>query len=90
MTTTSAPPTTSTLVTQGARRGGQARSRRRVEPIYFWFLVPTVILFTLAITVPAVIGIFFSFTNSIGLGDWQFIGLTNYIALFSDPLVVQS
>ncbi len=90
MTTTTTTPTTTTLITQGARRGGQARSRHRVEPIYYWFLVPTVILFTLAITVPAVIGIFFSFTNSIGLGDWQFIGLTNYIALFSDPLVVQS
>ncbi len=69
---------------------GQARSRRRVEPIYYWFLVPTLILFTLAITVPAVIGIFFSFTNSIGIGEWKFIGLTNYIALFSDPLVIQS
>ena len=82
--------TTTTLVTQGARQAGQARSRRRVEPIYYWFLVPTVILFTLAISVPAVIGIFFSFTNSIGLGEWKFIGFTNYIALFSDPLVVQS
>ncbi|WP_404430391.1 sugar ABC transporter permease [Microbacterium lacus] len=82
--------TTTTLVTQGARRRGQPRDHRRVEPIYYWFLVPTLILFTLAITVPAVIGIFFSFTNSIGIGEWQFIGLTNYIALFSDPLVVQS
>ena len=90
MTTTTTPPTTTTLVTQGRRQRGQARSRRRVEPIYYWFLVPTVILFTLAIAVPAVIGIFFSFTNSIGLGEWKFIGLTNYIALFSDPLVVQS
>lgn len=90
MTTTTSTPTTTTLVTQGARRAGQARNRRRVEPIYYWFLVPTVILFTLAITVPAVIGIFFSFTNSIGLGEWKFIGLTNYIALWSDPLILQS
>ncbi len=90
MTTTTTAPTTTTLITQGSRRAGQARSSRRVEPIYYWFLVPTVILFTLAITVPAVIGIFFSFTNSIGLGEWKFIGFTNYIALFSDPLVVQS
>ena len=82
--------TTTTLVTQGKRQAGQERYRRRVEPIYYWFLVPTVILFTLAITVPAVIGIFFSFTNSIGLGEWKFIGFTNYISLFSDPLVVQS
>jgi raffinose/stachyose/melibiose transport system permease protein len=88
--TTTTTPTTASLVTRGARQRGQARSRRRVEPIYYWFLVPTLILFTLAITVPAVIGIFFSFTNSIGLGEWQFIGLTNYIALFSDPLIVQS
>jgi len=88
--TTTTTPTTAALVTRGARQRGQARSRRRVEPIYYWFLVPTLILFTLAITVPAVIGIFFSFTNSIGLGEWQFIGLTNYIALFSDPLIVQS
>ena len=88
MTTTT--PTTTTLVTQSKRQAGQARPRRRVEAIYYWFLVPTLILFTLAITVPAVIGIFFSFTNSIGLGEWKFIGLTNYVALFADPLVIQS
>ncbi|MGC5170302.1 carbohydrate ABC transporter permease [Micromonospora sp. DT81.3] len=82
--------TTTTLVTQGKRQAGQARPRKRVEAIYYWFLVPTLILFTLAITVPAVIGIFFSFTNSIGLGEWKFIGLTNYVALFADPLVIQS
>jgi raffinose/stachyose/melibiose transport system permease protein len=88
MTTTT--PTTTTLIAQERRQRGQARPRRGVEPIYFWFLIPTLILFTLAITVPAIIGIFFSFTNSIGLGEWKFIGLTNYIALWSDPLVVQS
>ena len=86
--TTTTTPTTATLVTRGARQRGQARSRRRVEPIYYCSWFPALILFTLAITVPAVIGIFFSFTNSIGFGEWQFIGLTNYIALFSDPAIV--
>ncbi|MEV7663145.1 sugar ABC transporter permease [Paenarthrobacter sp. NPDC089316] len=66
------------------------RSRPRVEPIFYLFLVPSLVLFTLAITVPGVIGIFFSFTNSIGIGDWEFIGLTNYIAIFSDPAILQS
>lgn len=85
--------TTQTLTT--ARRGSNppptpARSRRRVEGVYYLFLLPTLILFTLAITLPAVIGIFFSFTNSIGFGDWQFVGLINYIALFSDPAILQS
>lgn len=64
--------------------------RRRVEPIYFLFLIPSLVLFTLAITVPAVIGIFFSFTDSIGIGEWNFNGLTNYIAAFGDPAILQS
>lgn len=66
------------------------RGRTRVDPIYYWFLVPTLVLFTLAITVPAVIGILYSFTNFIGFGDWEFIGLTNYIAVFSDPAILSS
>lgn len=84
--------TTSSIVTAGATRGGQTvrRSRRRVEPIYYLFLLPSLVLFTLAITAPGVIGIFFSFTDSIGIGDWNFVGLTNYIALFSDPAILQS
>ena len=67
-----------------------ARRSRRVEPIYYVFLLPTLLVFTLAITVPGVTGIVFSFTNSIGIGDWSFIGLTNYIAMFSDPAILQA
>ncbi|MDJ0320918.1 sugar ABC transporter permease [Pseudarthrobacter sp. PS3-L1] len=74
MTTTPVPP----------------RPKRKVEGIYYAFLVPSLVLFTLAITVPAIIGIFFSFTNSIGFGDWEFVGLINYVALFSDPAVLSS
>ncbi|HMR49160.1 MAG TPA: sugar ABC transporter permease [Arachnia sp.] len=72
--------------------GGQTvrRKVRRVEPIYYLFLLPSLILFTLAITIPGAIGIFFSFTDSIGIGDWNFHGLTNYIAVFSDPAILQS
>jgi raffinose/stachyose/melibiose transport system permease protein len=80
--------TTTTLVTGGNTRA--RRSSRRVEPIYYLFLLPSLLLFTLAITVPAIIGIFFSFTDSIGIGEWNLIGLTNYIAIFSDPAVLQA
>jgi len=72
----------------GARSGRTGRPR--IEAIYWWFLVPTVVLFTLAITVPAVLGIFYSFTNFIGFGEWEFIGLTNYVAVFSDPAILSS
>lgn len=80
---------TATLVT-GRDRGKQRNPRRRIEPIYYFFLLPSVLLFTLAITVPGVIGIFFSFTDSIGIGDWNFNGFTNYIAMFSDPAILSS
>ncbi|MFC7926925.1 MULTISPECIES: carbohydrate ABC transporter permease [Microbacterium] len=80
--------TTSTIVTAGDRTA--RRSHRRVEPIYYLFLLPSLVLFTLAITVPGVVGIFFSFTDSIGIGEWHFTGLTNYIAMFSDPAILQS
>ncbi len=64
--------------------------KRKVEGVYYLFLLPSLILFTLSITLPAVIGIFFSFTNSIGFGDWEFVGFINYIAAFSDPAILQS
>jgi raffinose/stachyose/melibiose transport system permease protein len=66
------------------------RGRPRVDPVYYLFLIPTLVLFTLAITVPAALGIFYSFTDFIGFGDWEFIGLTNYIAAFSDPAILAS
>ncbi|MCD4850667.1 sugar ABC transporter permease [Arthrobacter sp. AK01] len=75
--------------TQKQRPQGRG-SRRRVEPIFYLFLVPSLVLFTLAITIPGIVGIFFSFTDSIGIGDWEFVGLTNYIAIFSDPAILQS
>ncbi|MDV6284954.1 sugar ABC transporter permease [Rhodococcus jostii] len=83
---------TQAITTREARRAGirPPRNKHRVAPLHYWFLIPTLVLFTLAITVPAIIGIFFSFTNSIGIGTWKFIGFTNYIALFRDPQVLQS
>ncbi|CAM3647743.1 carbohydrate ABC transporter permease [Isoptericola cucumis] len=84
----------STLTTtpKGAARPkrGAPHHTRRVEPVYYLFLLPSLVLFTLAIPVPAIIGIFFSFTNSIGIGDWELVGLVNYVAAFSDPAIWQS
>lgn len=65
-------------------------TRRKVEPVFWWMTIPTLIVFTLAIPMPAVVGIFYSFTNFIGVGDWRFIGLSNYIAMFTDPQIRSS
>ncbi|MCH4209553.1 carbohydrate ABC transporter permease [Bifidobacterium sp.] len=66
------------------------RTHRKIEPVFWWMTIPTLIVFTLAIPVPAVVGIFYSFTNYIGVGKWHFLGLANYIAMFSDPQIRQS
>ncbi|MGW2096034.1 carbohydrate ABC transporter permease [Promicromonospora sukumoe] len=67
-----------------------AVTRRRMDPVYLWIIIPTLALFTLAITLPTIMGLFMSFTNSIGFGTWEFIGLNNYIAIFQDPAILQS
>jgi raffinose/stachyose/melibiose transport system permease protein len=86
-----ATSTATRVDTREAPRPDQAeRTRRKVEPIYYLFLLPALLLFTLAITLPAIMGIFYSFTNSIGFGEWDFVGLINYRAMFSDPAIWQS
>ena len=65
-------------------------SRRRTDPLYHLFLLPALALFTLAVTLPAVLGFAYSFTNSIGFGDWDVIGLRNYIAMFRDQGILDS
>ncbi len=64
--------------------------RRRVEPIYWLFLLPAVAVFTLLITYPAIEGMTMSFTNSMGFGDFEWIGFRNYIALFRDENIISS
>ncbi|MHA6525752.1 carbohydrate ABC transporter permease [Tessaracoccus sp. G1721] len=68
----------------------QQAQRRPVEPIYWLFLVPAVAVFTLMIAYPAVEGITMSFTNSMGFGDFEWIGFRNYVALFRDENILSS
>ena len=73
------------------KRASRVRSEsRRALPAYYWMVWPAVIAFAAFHTLPVIVGIFFSFTNSIGFGDWEFIGLVNYLAVFTDPAILQS
>ncbi|TQL01091.1 carbohydrate ABC transporter permease [Cellulomonas sp. SLBN-39] len=84
--------------TRATSRGARAAAptppagdrHRRVPGTFYLFLVPTLVVFTLSITLPAVMGITFSFTDSVGFGEFSFTGLTNYVALFSDPAIRSS
>ncbi|GAB3947184.1 carbohydrate ABC transporter permease [Corynebacterium tapiri] len=64
--------------------------RRKVDTLFYLFLVPSLVIFTIAITLPAVMGFAYSFTNSIGFGDFEFIGLRNYRAMMTDPGILDA
>lgn len=82
--------TTTTARTKASDLAQELRPRRRVEPIYWFLLFPAVAVFTLLIIYPAITGFTMSFTNSIGFGDFDWIGFRNYIALFRDENIVSS
>ena len=63
---------------------------RRARRVYGLMLFPAVALFTVFITLPAAVGIAFSFTNYAGYGAWKWIGLANYKSLFHDSTVLGS
>ena len=48
------------------------------------FCAPNIILFIVFFLIPAIIGVWYSFTNYNGLGRMDFIGLQNYDRLFHD------
>lgn len=53
-------------------------------------IIPAILLFFAFNTLPLIIGAFYSFTNYRGYGSWDFVGLRNYIDLFSDTRVWNS
>ena len=90
--------TTMTEAVRASSTGGTAKGRatrtrsdaKRAMPAFYWMVWPAVIAFAAFHTLPVSVGIFFSFTNYAGYGDWNFIGLSNYVNLFKDSRVLQA
>lgn len=59
----------------------------RISPAFYFMVIPLTVLFFLFHTIPFLQGIFYSFTNWKGYGDWDFIGAGNYMQLLKDPLI---
>ena len=72
------------------RKATKREKPGHTDPTYYVMLVPVLLLFSVFITLPAIIGAFYSFTNYVGYGDWKFIGLTNYTAIFTDPNILHA
>ncbi len=60
----------------------------RADATSYLFLLPAIVLFTLFITLPAVLGMVYSVTDYVGFGEFKFTGFANYAALFSDPRIL--
>ncbi|KOR76928.1 carbohydrate ABC transporter permease [Paenibacillus solani] len=57
---------------------------KRLTP-YYLMTIPAVVLFFVFLTLPALQGVYYSFTNWNGFGDnFDFIGFKNYVNLFKD------
>jgi raffinose/stachyose/melibiose transport system permease protein len=62
----------------------------RINRTFYWMAVPALLLFALFHTIPLLRGIFYSFTDYRGFGEWSFVGLRNYVALTVDDRVIAS
>ena len=89
--------TTLTEAVRTAATGDKKQRARRIRnsgsrtpSTYYWMVWPAVIAFAVFHTVPMIIGIFFSFTNYAGYGEWNFVGIANYFNLFRDDRVLQA
>ncbi|MFC3690259.1 carbohydrate ABC transporter permease [Aquipuribacter hungaricus] len=83
-----------TTTSTAARRAAPSRrstARRpggeRLQPAFLWMVLPAFVLFFVFHTVPVLQGIFYSFTDSPGYGEWNWVGLSNYVALLSDARI---
>jgi raffinose/stachyose/melibiose transport system permease protein len=87
-----ATATTTTTDVGAAPTGRRARRNRtdRTHPTFYWMVVPAFVLFFIFHTIPVLQGIFYSFTNFAGYGEYEFVGLENYAALFSDQRIRDS
>ncbi|MTH54175.1 ABC transporter permease subunit [Bacillus mangrovi] len=52
--------------------------------------IPALILFFVFHTYPALQGIYYSFTDYKGYGEWSFVGLKNYFNVFQDERALQA
>ncbi|MGO2082344.1 carbohydrate ABC transporter permease [Vagococcus sp.] len=62
----------------------------KIHPAFYFMVAPLAILFFIFHTIPFLEGIFYSFTNWRGYGDWDFVGLRNYLHMFSDQDIANS
>jgi len=88
MTTLSTQTTSPTMSDSTPTR--RRRKGNRVDRAFLWMVLPALVLFIAFHTIPVLQGIFYSFTDSPSYGKWHWVGLSNYLALFTDTRVLHA
>lgn len=63
------------------------KQKKRINPAFYIMTVPMAVLFFCFHTFPFLQGVFYSFTDWKGYGNWNFVGLRNYLHIFQDKNV---
>lgn len=63
---------------------------RSREKTFLLLTIPALVLFFTFHTFPFLKGVFYSFTNWKGYGDWEFIGIRNYLQVFKDSRILHA
>lgn len=74
---------------QGRRQKGNAVDRAR-KKLFVPFVGPALIFYSVLFVIPALYAVWISFNEWAGAGPMEFVGLKNYVRLFSDDLFIQS
>lgn len=91
--TTQQSSTRSITVPYRARRTPPPRQRGKRPLIkygHWWWALPAIVFVIGVHYLATLTGGFFAFTNWTGLGDWEFIGVDNFVRIFNDPLLLGS
>ena len=70
--------------------GGAMKQKKKINVYFYIMVVPMAVLFFIFHTFPFLQGVFFSFTDWKGYGDWNFVGLRNYLNIFKDKNVLSA
>ncbi|SFS12810.1 raffinose/stachyose/melibiose transport system permease protein [Microbacterium sp. cf046] len=76
------------LPKKSGRRRAEAQQPRRPGLLkfgYWWWALPGIVLVIAIHYVATAVGGFFAFTDWSGIGDFNFIGLENFVKIFQDP-----
>ena len=70
---------------RGRRRDAAPRRSGQLQFGHWWWALPGILLVIAIHYVATAIGGFFAFTDWSGIGDFSWVGLDNFVAIFNDP-----